>query len=187
LEEKEQLKNVLNDSFNGDGYHVRVRLPGESSANLSCSFGIDVTTKVWIHVMESCYNYLLQNLYQYAFAFSNIEGRFFIYMMSPRLAVPCSGLLLGDGRFGHVFAVEEHKDGIDPATLFNSDNPLSDLEDHSLENNETVNIYSMPMQEGNAASMGSSDLEAVQLPNLGKLLSESIIHWNSLLSSGCNL
>jgi len=105
-------------------------------------------------------------------------------MMSPRLAVPCSELLLGDGRFGHVFAVEEHKDGIDPATLFNSDKPLSDLEDHSLENNETVNIYSMPMQEGNAASMGSSDLEAVQLPNLGKLLSESIIHWYSPLSSG---
>ena len=78
--------------------------------------------------MECCYNYLLQNLYQYAFAFSNIEGRFLIYMMSPR-------------------------------ALFNPDKPLS--EDSNLENNEAVNICSMPMQENNAALMGSNELEEV--------------------------
>ena len=125
--------------------------------------------------MECCYNYLLQNLYQYAFAFSNIQGRFLIYMMSPRSAVPCSEMLLGDGIFGHVFAVEEHKDGIDPAVLFNLDKPLS--EDINLENNEAVNIYSMPMQENNVALMGSNELEEVQSPDLGKLYESIILHF----------
>ena len=45
-EEKAQLKDALNDSFSSSGYHVRIRVPGETSAKLSCSFGMDVTTKV---------------------------------------------------------------------------------------------------------------------------------------------
>ena len=64
---------------------------------------------------------MFQNLYQYAFAFSDLKGRFLIYTMSPRSAIPCSDLLLGDGRFGHIFAVEDDENGIDPAILFDLD------------------------------------------------------------------
>ena len=63
---------------------------------------------------------ILQNLYQYAFTFSNTEGKFLIYTLSPRRAVPCCGhTLLCNGQFGATFAVEEDEDnGIDPEVLF---------------------------------------------------------------------
>ena len=112
---------MLNDSFDHDGYRIRIRLPGESNVNLQCSFGMDVTIKVrkcsYVAVFVFT-DLMLQNLYQYAFAFSNIQGRFLIYTMSPRAAVPCSELILANGRFEHVFAVEKDKSGIDPAVLF---------------------------------------------------------------------
>ena len=54
------------------------------------------------------------------FAFSNSEGKFLIYTLSPRRAVPCCGhTLLSVGQFGTAFAVEEDEDnGIDPEVLF---------------------------------------------------------------------
>ena len=119
-EEKTHLKSILNDSFDCDGYRIRMRLPGETTANLQCSFGTDVTTK---------------NLYQYAFAFSNIQGSFLIYTTSPRIAVPCSELVLADGGLGHVFAVEEDENGIDPDALFVV--PTSESSEVNVEGNDT--------------------------------------------------
>ena len=100
--------------------------------------------------------YALQNLYQYALAFSDIEGRFLIYTMSPQSAVPCSELLLVDGRFGHVFAVEEDNDGIDSAALFGFDKPS---DSNSLVSNESP--------EGNMAQI---NWEAVYPSNLGEFM-----------------
>ena len=72
---------------------------------------------------------ILQNLYQYAFAFSSSEGKFLIYTLSPRRVVPCCGhTLLSVEQFGTTFAVEEDGDnGLDPEVLFipeSSDSPL---------------------------------------------------------------
>ena len=93
----------------------------------------------------------LQNLYQYAFSFSNIERKFLIYTLSPRRAVPCSEeLLLSDGAFGSAFAVEDNEDGIDPAVLF--------VRVDKSENNHDQDV------ESNALLMGSDhDAEAVHL------------------------
>ena len=116
------MKDILNDSlnFDADGYPVRIRFPGESCANLQCRFGVDVTTKVWNYMCFSLFDRFLQNLYQYAFAFSNTECKFLIYTLSPRKVVPCCGhTLLSNGQFGATFAVEEDEnDGIDPEVLF---------------------------------------------------------------------
>ena len=106
---------------------------------------------------------MLQNLYQYAFAFSTIQGSFLIYSKFPRTAVPCSELVLGDGRLGHVFAVEEDENGIDPAALFavtmseSSENIVESIDADS--NMQTV--------ENNLASTGSNDTEPVHPSCLG--------------------
>ena len=105
---KTHLKSILIDSIDHNGYHVRIQLPGESSANLQCTFGMDVTARSGN--MCNCFlftNLMLQNLYQYAFAFSTIHGSFIIYTMSQRSSVPCTDLVLGDGSYGHAFAVKE--------------------------------------------------------------------------------
>ena len=122
-EGKNHLKDLLNDSlnFDADGYPVRIRFPGESSANLRCRFGTDVTTKVCNYTCLALFDRLiLQNLYQYAFAFSNTERKFLIYTLSPRRVVPCCDQTqLSNGQFGATFAVEEDEDnGIDPEVLF---------------------------------------------------------------------
>ena len=108
---------------------------------------------------------MLQNLYQYAFAFSTIQGSFLIYTMSPRAAVPCSELVLGDGRFGHVFAIEEDENGVDPAALFIV--ATSESNDNIVEsNNAECNIQTA---ENNMTSMGSNDTEPVHPSCLGIL------------------
>ena len=107
---------------------------------------------------------MLQNLYQYAFAFSNIQGRFLIYTMSPRAAVPCSEVILANGRFGHVFAVEEDESGIDPAVLFvaTSESSTINLESNDAERN-------MQTVENNVASVGSDDTEPLYPSYIGIL------------------
>lgn len=109
--------------------------------------GMDICVTVFFTIL------MLQNLYQYAFAFSNIQGSFLIYTMSPRTAVPCSELVLGDGRFGHVFAVEENKNGVDPATLFI--NTASESSEIIVGSNDAEST--MVAVESSVASMGSSD------------------------------
>lgn len=87
-------------------------------------------------------------------------------MMSPHSAIPCSESLVGDGRFGHVFAVEEDKNGINPAALFNFDK--SSLDCNDLESSEVVS--SMPIEDSNLGSMGGDVVEAVHSSNMSKFL-----------------
>ena len=100
------------------------------------------------------------NLYQYAFAFSNIQGSFLIYTMSLCAAVPCSELVLGNGKFGHVFAVEEDKNEINPAVVSTSESNNINVESNDAESN-------MQTMESNVALIGSNDTESVYLSHLG--------------------
>ena len=114
---------------------------------------------------------MLQNLYQYAFAFSNIQGRFLIYTMSPRAAVPCSELVLADGKFGHVFAVEEDKGGIDPAALFVA---MSESSEVNLESSDAERC--IQTVENIVASTGPDDTEPSYPSHKGILNMHVCVH-----------
>ena len=81
--------------------------------------------------------------------------------MSPRAAVPCSELVLGDGKFGHVFAIEEDKNGINPAALFIV--ATSESNNINVESNDAETESNMQTIESNVALMGSNDTESVYL------------------------
>ena len=129
LQKLEKLRQQLQSNFRWEpssGIHLAMRTPKGTKLNntFSCSATTKVNTLLCVPLanpieLMTVYFFTLQDLYEFVYAYGEVEQSFTVYHATPRSQIACSPVVLPLEEYGigkSLLVIEENEDGVDPIT-----------------------------------------------------------------------